>query len=1041
MLAKAPTGTVTLVFTDVQGSSTIWERAPGPMRAALAAHNQLLRAGLQATGGYEVKTEGDAFMAAFREPTDALRWCLDAQIALLEAEWPAELLSFADACEIEGDRQEILFRGLRVRMGAHLGRPDCQEDPTTGRMDYFGRMVNRAARVSGAAHGGQILVSGSLWRELSDRLPALGSPVHQDLGDHRLKGLEGVERLVQVMPRSLAERKFPPLKTLDPRRTNLPLHPASFVGRDDELSALTRALDAGYRLITLLGPGGMGKTRLASRFAATRLDAFEGSDGGGAWFSDLSAATTSADICAVVERSLQVAVSANLSLAAAIDQLGSAIHERGRILLVLDNFEQVAHLGPATVGRWLELAPRATFLVTSRERLRLHGETVIELSPLGLPPGSVSPSMQGPTGSTGRAALGSTETAVQGSTRPEPQGTTGSPAQAAIPAASDAERLFHERSRAVRPGYAQTERDLRVVRDIVRALDGIPLAIELAAARATILAPEQLLSRLERRLDLLTAGGRDAPSRQATLRAAIDWSWQLLEPWECSALAQCAVFKGGWDLEAAEAVLDLSGYPGSPPVLDVLQALKDKSMLRLHEDPGGAGSRFGMYVTIQDYDQERLAQSGDLAVALDRHAAYFLGRAQGMVPWFREGLEPRLQALAPDRDNYDAVLCRALGTRPVSPEAVNAALVAGIVLERFAALRGPIETRFTIDDQVIKLAQEASGNPPLLGWFHEARGRALITSGRVVEGKQAFEEAAAYGRGTGERLLEATALRGQALIARSEYRLDDAWCLATDGLAIMRDLGEKAGQGLMLGSLASFWQQLNRLDIATGMFDEALTLYRDVDSPRLEGECLNNVGLLNQELGHFDIAESYFRRALALISRTGDSAHEGYALGFLAGLEFERGRLDVARDLYLGAIRALRAIGEQFMQFVFLANLGGCLAQAGSLAEADVTLAAAERLMPVGDPVPPLLVSQFRGLYHVAQARRLSGEGEAEAAAEHLKMAQSRLQAAYEPFEGMPHWAQTGNRAIDRTEDVRFAARLLKKALDPVDSAGASGGN
>ncbi|MBM3271419.1 MAG: tetratricopeptide repeat protein [Candidatus Sericytochromatia bacterium] len=985
MQAQAPTGTVTLVFTDVQGSSTLWERSPGPMRAALAEHNRILRDLLAAEGGYEVKTEGDAFMVAFAQADRAVHWCLWAQEALLAADWPAELLDHPDAAAVASPDGATLFRGLRVRMGAHLGHPECLPDPNTGRMDYFGRMVNRAARVSGIAHGGQIVIGDSVRREIAPNLARLGEPAVLDLGEHRLKGLEGAERIWQILPRSLAGRAFPGLKSLSAGGTNLPAHPASFVGRHPELAALGEILDTGSRLITVLGPGGMGKTRLASRFAATRLEDFQGPGRGGVWFADLCSCLDAADVCAAVAQALRIARSPGQSLEGAIDQVGQAIADRGDVLLVLDNFEQLVACGPATVGRWLELAPRAIILVTSRERLRLRGERVLELPPLALP--------------ADRSAE-----------------------------ASDAERLFLERARAVRPGYAAGEGDLGLVRQIVHTLDGIPLAIELAAARAAILPPGQLLARLRRSLDLLAAGARDAPTRQATLRATMDWSWELLEPWERSAFAQCAVFRGGWDLAAAEAVIDLTAHPDAPPALDVLQALKDKSLLR-PGDPDDARARFGMYVPLREYAALRLVPSGEEPGALARHTAHFAARCSGIAPWYQDRLEPRLAELGRDLENLHAAFGRTLTCRPATADTAGVALAVGLVLETFAARRGPIEIRFAIQDAAISYAREGGGDSPLLGWFIEARGRGLITAGRLAESRAAFEAAEAYGRERGIPLLAATALRGQALVARNEDRLDDSLRLCEDSLATMRELGDVAGQGLALGSLASFWQQVSRLDKAIAMYDEALRLFRNLDSPRLECEWRINLGLLNQEAGRLDLAEAQFDLALATMARTGDFSQEGYALGFLAGLDFERGRLGNARERYLDAINTLGRVGERYMRFMFLANLAGCLAQADNLAEADVTLAAAERFGAGGGSAAAVVLASVRGIIHLAHARRLRGLGDLATAAEHVRAAEACLAVSRAPLPSAGTIAGAGTRAVDQSEDVRFAARMLEKAL------------
>ena len=271
----APTGTVALVFTDVQGSTALWEHGPTLMREALAMHDDVLRRTIAELGGYEVKTEGDAFMIAFGRAADAVRWCHQAQLALLDAPWPEAIFERPEAA-IARAGDKVLFRGLRVRMGAHVGEPDCRPDPVTGRMDYFGPVVNRAARVSAAGHGGQTLVSRAA-------LSAAGAPATFDaevidLGEHRLKGLIASEHLFQVLPHRVVGRTFPPVRTLAAPRTNLSASASAMVGRGDELAQVGASFDGGARLVTLVGPGGAGKTRLAREHALAHLDEYGGGD-------------------------------------------------------------------------------------------------------------------------------------------------------------------------------------------------------------------------------------------------------------------------------------------------------------------------------------------------------------------------------------------------------------------------------------------------------------------------------------------------------------------------------------------------------------------------------------------------------------------------------------------------------------------------------------------------------------------------------------------------------------------------------------------
>ncbi|CAG0927438.1 partial Putative HTH-type transcriptional regulator, partial [Planctomycetaceae bacterium] len=383
---NAPTGTVTLVFTDIQDSTPLWERHGPRFEDCLKLHNEIMRSQIGAHGGYEVKTEGDAFMVAFARATDAARFAFAAQLALHAAPWPPEV-------------GEVF-----VRMGLHTGEPIATPD-TNGRMDYFGPAVNRAARVAGAGHGGQILLSEAAHSAAAE---ALADAFVRDLGEHRLKGLERSERIFQALPRALDQRKFVALQTLSALPTNLPPQTTSFVGRDKEIrdlvsmlrprdakpapgmqSARTKLYSSGRFqqtktvlepawLITLTGPGGTGKTRLALRVGNELLDAFEG----GVWLADLTTARTISDVCIAVAAALGVPITGKEAPETVV---ANVLQYRKPLLLILDNFEQVVKHGNATIGLWHQAAPNVRFITTSRSILGIAGEREYEVQPLPTP--------------------------------------------------------------------------------------------------------------------------------------------------------------------------------------------------------------------------------------------------------------------------------------------------------------------------------------------------------------------------------------------------------------------------------------------------------------------------------------------------------------------------------------------------------------------------------------------------------------------------------------------------------------------------------
>ncbi len=474
--AALPTGTVTFLFTDLEGSTRLWERHPEAMRTALARHDEILRDAVGQRSGVVVKTTGDGLHAAFAVAADAVAAAADAQQVLLDEAW-------------------ALPEPLRVRMGLHTGRAEIR----TG--DYYGPAVNRAARVSAAAHGGQVVVSHATEELVRDDLPA-GAAL-TDLGEHRLRDLARPERVYQVDAPGLRS-DFPPLRSIDAYPTNLPLQLSSFVGREREIATIAKELyDA--RLVTLTGVGGVGKTRLSIQVAAEVLPHYRD----GVWLCELAAATDPDSLAQVVASTLGVAQRPGLDLAASILE-----YLRGRELLVLlDNCEHLLDAAGRLGEGVLRECAGVRILATSREGLGVEGERVVALRSLGVP--------------------------EQGA---------GSDAAAA----SEAVRLFLERAHAAQAEFELDAASVEAVGEICRRLDGIPLAIELAAARVVAMHPREIADHLDERFRLLTGGRRTAVERHHTLRATVDWSYSLLGPTEQAVFARLGVFAGSFDASAAD---------------------------------------------------------------------------------------------------------------------------------------------------------------------------------------------------------------------------------------------------------------------------------------------------------------------------------------------------------------------------------------------------------------------------------------------------------------------------------------------------------
>jgi predicted ATPase/class 3 adenylate cyclase len=587
--------TITFMFTDIEGSTHLWERHPAAMQLALARHDHLLRQAVEAHQGRIVKSTGDGLHAAFNTALSASTAALAAQQALWAEPWP------------ELDRQ-----GLRVRMALHTGEAEARAG------DYFGSAVNRAARLLAIGHGGQVLLSAATTELVRDQLPAGASLL--DLGQHRLKDLVQPEHVFQLIGPGLPA-SFSALRSLDSLPGNLPVQLTSFVGREREMAEVQRLL-AKSRLLTLTGPGGTGKTRLALQAAAEATESFSH----GVWLAELAALSDPALLPQTVASVLGVREQPGRAL---LDTLQDYLRPK-RLLLLLDNCEHLMAASAQLASRLLPACPQLKLLTTSREALSVAGEVTFQVPSLSLP-----------------EALDAT---------PE------------VLAQSEAGRLFVERAQAVRPGFTLTHANAGAVTQICRRLDGIPLALELAAARVKLLTPEQIAARLDDRFRLLTGGSRSALPRQQTLQALIDWSCDLLSEPERAAWRQLSVFAGGFTLQAAEAVIGVEA-------LDWLAPLVDKSLVKTEEHGETGEMRYRLLETIRQYGRDRLVEAGEAIGARDRHLAYYLQFAVEVEP--RLGgpeLVPALNQLVLEHDNLRAALEWALERNPETALQIAASL-------------------------------------------------------------------------------------------------------------------------------------------------------------------------------------------------------------------------------------------------------------------------------------------------------------------------------------------------------------------------------
>ncbi|HEX6145326.1 MAG TPA: adenylate/guanylate cyclase domain-containing protein [Acidimicrobiia bacterium] len=810
----------TFLFTDIEGSTRLWEEHPNDMATALARHDAILKDAVDRAGGKVVKTTGDGLLAVFDSVPDALTASLDAQRSLLTESWGPT-------------------GPLRVRMGVHPGEIESRDD------DYFGPAMNRAARIMAAGHGGQVLVSAAAAGMAEGRLSD-GAQL-RDLGTHRLKDLTVPEHLYQLVHHDI-ESEFPAPATLDARPNNLPMQTTEFLGRSNELAAIQVMLESpSTRLLTIAGPGGAGKTRLGLQVAAEQMDRFRD----GVFFVDLSAERDPDAAYEAIVRTLRFPGSGGDPL----QTLKARLQDR-QMLLVLDNFEQVT---AAAVGlsELLQHAPELKIVVTSRETLRVRAEHVFPVPPLSLP---------------------------------HPKDPTASIAEA------ESVQLFAERARAVRPGFAITDENAVVIAEICLRLDGLPLAIELAAARLNVFKPADLLDRLRERLDVLGAGGRDLPDRQRTLWGAIGWSYELLDQTERDVFELMSVFSSA-DLTALESVGEAA--LGAGYVLDALASLVDKSLVRSEDD--GASQRFSMLLMIREYAETRLADSPERERAVRRaHALHFSGFASRLQErlrgvergtalddlqteignlrtawryWIDQGdleqvfnLIDGLWALHEAKGWYHAAIELAsdalgvLATAEPSPELAAEELTLRTSLARaLMAVRGygvEVEEAFKRALEISQVAGTAAQRFPVL--------RALAT---YYIGITDFEQAIEYGR----QLLELGESEGDAsILIEGHYVFGAATAFSGDldtglphldtaielhdpvvhGSARFR-LGPNTGVVARVASGFLIWQ-CGTLEKAVARITDALDIAREIEHPYSIAYALYHNGFLALNRGRFE---------------------------------------------------------------------------------------------------------------------------------------------------------------------------------------------
>ena len=783
-----PTGVVTLMATDIEGSTKKWESQSSAMSVALARHDRLLHAAIEEASGYVFKTLGDGTLSVFAEPMAAVMAAASVHRLLAEENWPDDL-------------------ELKVRIALHTG--SCEQRDG----DYLGPTVNRVSRLMAIAHGGQVLLSEVTAELVHDSLePDIAL---RDLGDHRLKDLTRPEHVFQLVAPGLLS-DFPPLRSAtNPRlRHNIPERLSSFVGRTREVDDI-RQLLRDHRLVTLTGPGGVGKTRLSLQIAAELVDG----PGDGVWLVELASVSDPVQVVASVATAMSIREEQGRRVA---DTLVEVIGDRA-LLIVLDNCEHLIQACADMVSHLLDSCPAVKVLATSREQLRISGESVFRVPSLSVPP---------------------TESGFL---------------KAIDVVRSEAVNLFVERAAAQRPGYVLDDSNAANVASVCRRLDGIPLAIELAAARMRSLSVAEIDTRLDDHLRLLTRGNRAVP-RQQTLRALIDWSYQLLDEVEKIVFRRLAVFAGGFDLEAAEAVCAGVEVPAAE-VTDLIGSLVDKSLVQA--DPVGETTRYWLLETIRQYATEHLAALGKVedASTRARHATYYLGRAEEAAPLLHTGEQERwLDAIEDDVDNFDG----AMVYFSTEPQASDQALRMGIALEWFwryrchyshgaAQLEGALEASIDQQPEVLRASALAGA-----GWLH-------ALCGQMDEAVAQAEAGLTLADHLGELGLVARLLTSKSYVRYQQGDYDEAVTTAEQAVGcarqsevaqILDEALEQCGMNRMASSREN--------DLAQGReeLEEALTHRESTGNGLRAAMCHNTLGVLETTAGNLGLAKAHFASAM-----------------------------------------------------------------------------------------------------------------------------------------------------------------------------------
>jgi predicted ATPase/class 3 adenylate cyclase len=869
-MSDLPTGTVTFLFTDIEGSTELWERFPDETRQALVLHDRIIEEAVSAQNGQLVRPrgEGDSRFAVFTSALEAVCSAANIQRRLMD--------DFSDS-SIQ----------LRVRIGIHTGTADLRLG------DYYGSTVNRCARIRSVGHGGQTLLSQVTSELVREELPQGISLL--DLGNHRLKGLGRPENIYQLSLSDLPAQ-FPPLNSLSSDNNNLPIPPTPFIGRMREVNEIVQLLkETKVRLLTLTGPGGTGKTRLSLEASRALLEEFAH----GVFFVDLASIEDPALTASTIAHTLGVREGGG---APPLENLKAYLSDK-KMLLILDNFEQIPAAAPQ-VAELLSAAPNIKILVTSRIALSIRGEQQYPVPTLKLP---------------------------DSDTDLDPQHLLD----------YEAVRLFVQQAQAVRPAFELNQENASTIVKICRRLDGLPLAIEIAAARIKILSPEAILKRLDNSLQLLVGGAQDLPERQQTVRSVIDWSYRLLEPEEQTLFARLSVFKGGFTLENAESICNSDD---SLDVFSGVDALLKNNLIR-QADSVTDEPRFNILQTIRDYAWEKLGESGEREHIRQRHATYFAQKSEEIGPKLYSGRSGEaINQIEEDHDNYRAAISweleqtnqierstqisiwlvwfwyrhghfqegrdwterilakmDRLETTPLQGAVLTAAAVMSMWQGdlAIAAVRG-YKAVASLENNYLEFL------PPQV---YMSLGIILINQGKDQEAYPMLVQAAEYFDQIGDEWSECTSIVHLANAALGLGQYDDAKKWLNKAMPKIKEIGDEWQMAFAYNNFGEVARTEQRYQEAEEYYRKTQTYYREADALSDQARSIHTFGYLWLHKGEYKMADACFRESLEKFIELGNKRGIAECLAGLAGLANAQGQHEWALPLLSAAQTQLSAFG------------------------------------------------------------------------------------------------------------------------------------